>query len=158
MKQLLMGFSCHGAPGVGMRCPAAANSSRRNQSLYSANRGSGWIIHPACWFFMTANDLCSPKSLHFLKCTRWDRMSSAQRNVSQLIPRPKNFLWKTSVSGMPQAGSLSELQTSKTNTEARAELSQTCLSSWDSKENLSPCFSWRHFLWHCGLLAYFWDD
>lgn len=50
---------------------------------------------------MIANGFCSQKSLHFLTHSRWDRMSSAQRNVSQPIPRPKNFLWKTSVSRIP---------------------------------------------------------
>lgn len=64
-------------------------------------------------------------------------MFPARRNASQPITKPKNFLWKTSVPGMPQAGSVSEPQTSKTVKEARAELSQTHLSSYDSRETQS---------------------
>lgn len=48
--------------------------------------------------------------------------------------KTENFSPKPSVPRIPQGGSFSEPQTSETVPEARAELSETCLSSWDSRK------------------------
>lgn len=73
-------------------------------------------------------------------------MFSAQRHASAHTKTQRLSL-KTSVPRIPQAASVSEPRTPRTVTEARAELSRTCLPSYDSKENLAlagaDAFSWR---------------
>ena len=114
-KWLFIRFSCHWTHGTGMRYPSCCHLfQKKSISLLSKQRI--WMNNPSLpLIFKNWSIFFVPKKVFtFSHPVGGTECFPAQRNASQPVTRPKNFLWKTSVPRIPQVGSFSEPQTSKT--------------------------------------------